>query len=236
MKIITWNCAGRFAKTANVLFAENPDIAVIQECLKITISSLEIGGYDVLWFGNEGRKGVAVFCKSNWQMRQIAAPRHNWVIPLHVTGPEDFTLIAVWSCPPKIRSQAYITLIRTALREDSQWFTTGPVILAGDFNSNSKWDKPRTQNHKSLVADLEKLGLASVYHAQYLEAQGAESIHTFHLQWKTEKPFHIDYIFVPKDWLSRLLHFEVGDHPRWSRLSDHRPLIASFGRTVIERS
>jgi exonuclease III len=228
MKIITWNCAGRFAKSADALFAENPDIAIIQECLSSTIDSLKGIGYSSLWFGNERQKGVAIFCKENWKISLIAAPNHNWVIPLRVAGPENFTLIAVWSCPPAKGNQAYIKLIRSALEENRPLFTDGPVIVAGDFNSNSQWDLPRSRNHEKLVSDLERMGLRSVYHSHFLESQGNEKKPTFHWQWKLEQPFHIDYIFAPHNWLPRVHHFEIGEHSRWGNLSDHLPLTAIF--------
>ena len=37
------------------------------------------------------------------------------------------------------------------------------------------------------------------------------------------KPFHIDYVFVPKDW--RLKSVEVGSFGEWGKLSDHVPVV-----------
>jgi endonuclease/exonuclease/phosphatase family metal-dependent hydrolase len=234
MKLITWNCAGRLAKTAGALFAESPDIAIVQECLKSTMNNFTPAGYETLWFGDEDIKGVAVFWKSEWQIQQLASPSHTWVIPLSVTGPEKFTLIAVHSCPPENRSQAYVKLIREALVANEQWFKNGPVVIAGDFNSNTEFDQVRVQHHTSLVADLETLGVTSIYHSRNKEAQGQESQKTFQTHWglekarNPEKEHHIDYIFVPHQWLSRITHFEVGDGSKWYSLSDHLPLIATF--------
>jgi exonuclease III len=93
MKLITWNCAGRLAKTADTLFEQYPDIAVIQECLRSTVTDVTPDEYQALWFGDEGSKGVAIFWKPEWQIQQLAPPSHHWVIPLSVNGPENFTLV-----------------------------------------------------------------------------------------------------------------------------------------------
>jgi endonuclease/exonuclease/phosphatase family metal-dependent hydrolase len=90
-------------------------------------------------------------------------------------------------------------LLREALIANRQWLTNSPVVIAGDFNSNAKWDKPRTQHHANLVTDLADLGLASIYHALNSRAHGEEQHHTFHFRWNPENAFHIDYIFIPHD-------------------------------------
>jgi len=111
--------------------------------------------------------------------------------------------------------------------------------MAGDFNSNLMWDKPRSENHKNLVEKLAQLGLESVFHSRLRVSQGKEiKHHTFlrywkkaqktHEQWSNGETFHIDYIFVPQEWLSRIDHFEIGDCTRWGVHSDHLPLLASF--------
>jgi endonuclease/exonuclease/phosphatase family metal-dependent hydrolase len=234
MKLITWNCAGRLAKTADTLFEEDPDIAVIQECSRSTVTDVTPVGYQALWFGDEGVKGLAVFWKSEWQIKQLAHPSQTWVVPLSVTGPEDFTLIAVHSCPRQSTSQAYVKLIRQALTDNGPWFTNGHVVMAGDFNSSQQFDQVRIKHHTELVADLKKLGLTSLYHSRSEEAHGQEKQHTFQWRWGLEKPrdpdmeFHIDYIFIPEQWLDRVEHFEVGNGLKWYKLSDHLPLIATF--------
>jgi endonuclease/exonuclease/phosphatase family metal-dependent hydrolase len=41
-----------------------------------------------------------------------------------------------------------------------------------------------------------------------------------------DKPFHIDYVFVPKS--SRLRSVEVGSFPEWGHLSDHVPVVVDL--------
>jgi endonuclease/exonuclease/phosphatase family metal-dependent hydrolase len=42
---------------------------------------------------------------------------------------------------------------------------------------------------------------------------------------------HIDYIFVPTDWLKHLVSFEIGTFEDWFQHSDHAPLSAEFTRS-----
>jgi endonuclease/exonuclease/phosphatase family metal-dependent hydrolase len=38
-----------------------------------------------------------------------------------------------------------------------------------------------------------------------------------------DKPFHIDYVFVPKSW--RVKSVEAGSFQEWGHLSDHVPVV-----------
>jgi hypothetical protein len=49
-------------------------------------------------------------------------------------------------------------------------------------------------------------------------------------------PYHCDGIFVPVSWLPRLTSCRVARGSRWSRLSDHNPVIADFADPGIEGS
>jgi hypothetical protein len=60
MRIVTWNCCGKFASKANELLALNPDIAIVPESLLADANSLEQQGYRSIWFGDAGQKGLAI--------------------------------------------------------------------------------------------------------------------------------------------------------------------------------
>jgi exodeoxyribonuclease-3 len=184
-----------------------------------------------LWFGDTPKKGMAVFHKSQWKLHPLRQPEQKWIAPVEVEGLENFTLLAVWACAVKgNRRESYVGIIHSALAAHPEWFDCGPVAMAGDFNSNSVWDKNRPlRNHSSLVEQLKAYGMISVYHHHHKEEQGKESRPTFHLYRKTDRPFHLDYIFIPTEWTSRLNNFEVGEFSQWSGLSDHYPLTIDVG-------
>src|ERR1035441_1156390 len=55
------------------------------------------------------------------------------------------------------------------------------------------------------------------------EKQVAETRPTYYFYRHQDKPFHIDYVFVPKSW--RLKSVEVGSFREWGHLSDHVPVV-----------
>src|SRR5271165_5982378 len=95
MRLVTWNCCrGAYLKKAPLLNALAPDIAVIQECARPATATDQC-----LWFGDNPRQGVAVAANGRYRIRALPAvpgvPRY--AIPVEVTGPNHFLLIAVWS-------------------------------------------------------------------------------------------------------------------------------------------
>ena len=101
---------------------------------------------------------------------------------------------------------------------------TGPSVVIGDFNSSTFWDKTHRadRNHSALVRLLHELGLVSAYHAHFNEEQGAEKQPTYYFHWNEQKPFHIDYCFIPKTWVKLLRRVEVAEFEAWKTHSDHR--------------
>jgi len=225
MKLTTWNCARGFTNKATNIFSDRPDIAVIQECSEKSTKSFE--GYEAQWIGSNRNIGMGIFYKKSWSVRRLdeAATGIQWVVPYEVTGPENFTLIAVWACEVKgNKRESYVGQIGRALHEHPEWFCKGPVVMMGDFNSNACFDEGRRDwNHSSMVDELSKHGLESVYHALEGKEHGKDEAPTFHLQKKSAKPFHLDYIFAPQAWRSRM-SVSVGSYSTWKPFSDHCPI------------
>ena len=96
-------------------------------------------------------------------------------------------------------------------------------FVFGDVNSNAIWDMPdRWWNHSDVIAELEEIGLHSVYHSLNGEPHGKEGRPTLFLQRNVCKPYHVDYILASKNLLpkSRIL----GQSDKWLHISDHMPL------------
>jgi endonuclease/exonuclease/phosphatase family metal-dependent hydrolase len=103
------------------------------------------------------------------------------------------------------------------------------VILAGDFNSNTIWDKKyREGNHSHVVKRLEEKNIYSTYHLHYKREQGKEKHPTLYMYRHKDKPYHIDYCFVSSDLVGKLKSVKIGSHQFWARYSDHVPLIVTF--------
>ena len=228
MRVVTWNCQMGFAKKADFLFALQPDIAVIQECSKRSALAAAERGYLSLWFGGNKAKGMAVLWRAGWKVKAIAKPKHTWIVGLKVEGPETFTLVAVWSWVKGGSLAGYVNEIRGAMAAHPRWFKRGPVVMAGDFNSNCRADNFTGGGPVPLLAQLAKLKLVSAYHSHCGEEHGKESRPTFHQYRHTDKPFHIDYVFVSPELAARVSGCEVGGLDEWLRMSDHCPLVVDI--------
>jgi len=229
MKIVTWNCQQAFAKKAARIFRDSPDIVVIQECSKESAEMWQDEGYAGQWVGENPNKGLAVFGRQGWSLRRLGESRKSdprWLIPFEVKGAVSFTLVAVWACAVKrSRRESYVGQIHKALRWRREWFKTGPIVIAGDFNSNAIFDRNRQKaNHSAMADELrKKYGLVSAYHAAHKMKHGAEETPTFYLYRHIGKPYHFDYIFVPSTWCESMTA-AIGRHCDWSSDSDHCPL------------
>jgi exodeoxyribonuclease-3 len=227
MKIVTWNCQQAFEKKSGLIFSGSPDIAVIQECSKKSTETPG-HGYVGLWVGDIPNRGLGVFFTKRWSVMRLGEQKKSdpkWIVPFQVRGPQNFTLIAVWACAVKgSQRESYVGQIHRALNERAEWFNEGPIVMAGDFNSNAIFDKKRRQdNHSSMVDKLKNYGLESAYHAHSKQEHGVEETPTFHLYRRAEKRFHFDYIFVPVKWQDEM-SVEIGSHDDWASESDHCPL------------
>ncbi|RYY94543.1 MAG: endonuclease/exonuclease/phosphatase family protein [Chitinophagaceae bacterium] len=235
MKVIAWNCNMAFRKKAPAILAHAPDILVVPECEhpdKLLFAAGVPRPTDSLWFGDNLNKGLGVFSYSGYRFRTLDThrPELKTIVPIAVTGGGgDFTLFAVWANNPADRDGPYITQVWKALAHYGDAIGAGPTILAGDFNSNSIWDRPRREgNHSTVVARLESKGIGSVYHRHFDQQQGREQHPTHYLYRHAHRPYHLDYCFASADLLARLRSVEVGDHDTWSPYSDHMPLVATF--------
>ena len=218
-----------FGKKADALLAQNFDIAVVPECSEKSVVDLKESGYETAWFGSNCRKGLAVLCRKGWSIRQLPQPEQKWIVPLEIDSPTPFILLAVWACRiGTVKANNYIGQVYQALVSHPEWFS-GLVVLAGDLNSNTIWDNERpVGNHSAVVRILAERGLVSAYHEFFGELQGAETQPSFYFYRHADKPFHIDYIFIPRQWLPCLKSVNLGSHQEWSKLSDHCPVVVDL--------
>jgi endonuclease/exonuclease/phosphatase family metal-dependent hydrolase len=79
-----------------------------------------------------------------------------------------------------------------------------------------------------VVSELRELGIESLYHLQYGELQGDESMRTFYMNRNKLKSFHIDYVFASINFIRKGYLMEIGILSNWIHLSDHVPLVVDF--------
>jgi exodeoxyribonuclease III len=233
MRLLAWNCAMALHKKAEDVADLGADIAIISECAKISVSCLEQFGYEGLWVGSNPHKGLGLFVRRPLRPLQLRETKQKWVFAADIEGyGQPLRVIVVWACQVGSANRGnYIGQLYAALRANPDWLSCRNTVVAGDFNSNTKWDNRHPIiNHTSVVKLLAAQGLVSAYHAFYAEAQGNESRHTLYLLKNRSRPFHIDYVFVPGEWAKRLDKVSIRDEPKWAALSDHRPIVVDVRR------
>lgn len=223
-----------FRKKAEFILTEQPDILIVPECENQ--ERLSFGLYtkqptDIFWFGDNPHKGIGVFSYGDFKIKllDIHNPAFKFVLPLSVYNDSiNLTVFAVWSQKPE-KNDNYTEQVWNAVHYYSDLLDGDNVILAGDFNSNSIWDKPkRVANHSSLVELLKSKNILSAYHHFHKQIQGQERESTLFMQRNIARPYHIDYCFASSNLVAKLKNVEIGTYETWSKHSDHKPLTVTF--------
>lgn len=239
MKLITWNCNMAFRNKAAALLALRPDVLVLPECecpdnLRFDAALPKPSG--LLWFGQNRHKGLAVLSYNDWTLERLPGHdgRFRHFVPLRVRkAAYSLRLFAVWANNPQDPDGPYVTQVWKALHHYGRRVGRSNTVLAGDFNSNTIWDRPRrVGNHSDVVGHLARKGIDSLYHEYFGQEQGREAHPTHYLYRHADKPYHLDYCFASADLRARLRSVEVGAHGDWARWSDHMPLIVEFDETA----
>ena len=227
-----------FRKKAGAILLLKPDILIVPECECPGKLKFPFGApvpKDILWFGENPNKGLGIFSYSAYKLRLLDTydPAIQMIIPIAVTGRDfDFTLYAIWANNPHDPDGQYVEQVWKAINHYDNYMSDKRTILAGDFNSNTIWDrKNRKSNHSNVVRRLEEKGIFSSYHSYFNSPQGKEKHPTLYMYRHKNKPYHIDYCFVSADMAKKIKSVEVGAFIEWTKYSDHVPLVVTFKKT-----
>jgi exonuclease III len=186
----------------------------------------------MLWHGTNAHKGLGVFSCGKYKLKLMDChnPVFKNILPIAVTGGKfDFILFAVWANNPGDKDGQYVTQVWKAIHYYEDVLRGKKLILAGDFNSNTIWDRPRREgNHSTVVSKLASKKIYSTYHIFHKQLQGKEAHPTLFMYRHEDKPYHIDYCFASAWFIKRLTAVEVGNYKDWKAVSDHPPLIVTF--------
>jgi exonuclease III len=234
MKVICWNCNMAFRKKLDLILTHAPDILIVPECEhpdKIIFSKDFPEPTGVFWFGNNQNKGLAVFTFGGLKIKLLKShnPNFKFILPLSISnGKTNWTVFAIWAQKPE-RHDGYVEQVWNAINFYKDLLSRKNVILAGDFNSNTIWDKPnRVYNHTNLVELLKSKNILSTYHCFHNQIQGKERDSTLFLHRKSDRPYHIDYCFASSHLIEKIKSVEIGAYDAWTGYSDHKPLIVDF--------
>lgn len=221
MKIVSWNCNGKFREKYKKIRELEADIYVIQECEtpeKYGDDEFKKFVANGFWVEGIPYKGLLVFSPhSDIKLEKLDWPgsEKRYFLPVRVN--DKFTLLGVWACDPYIEEfYDYKELVVDKLDDN--------IILIGDFNSNTVFDKEHKRvgkTHSLVVEQLREKGIEDIYHHLKGEEQGKETVPTFFLYRHLDLPFHIDHCFSnPKNVSSLKIHTRYD----WLYKSDHLPL------------
>ncbi len=226
LKIVTWNCNGALRKKFEFLSRLEADIYIVQECEdpeRAKDSKYKVWAKNYLWIGDNKNKGLGIFATGAIELQDLKWETDGlkYFLPYRVNN--NFNLIAVWTKSNNSISFRYIGQFWKYLQIHREHMND--CVILGDFNSNKIWDENHSIcNHSNVVKELEDIGIFSFYHHQFGMPQGAEMHPTFYMQRNRNKPYHIDYLFVPTEVGKRITNFEIGHVDEWLEKSDHLPI------------
>lgn len=231
MKLLTWNCNGALRKKFDALQYFQADISIMQECenpAKSKDATYRAWANNSLWVGDNPHKGLGIFASPTIKLEKLdwKPLGLKYFIPCRVNN--EFNLVGTWCYGGSLlQDYRYIGQLWKYLQLHKK--KLGKAIIAGDFNSNVFWDKPRRNwNHSDVVRELNTLGMKSMYHTFYKEDQGKETLPTFIFQKNVAKPYHIDYIFASQEIIQNVKTVSVGQPEPWLKMSDHMPVFCEI--------
>jgi endonuclease/exonuclease/phosphatase family metal-dependent hydrolase len=132
-------------------------------------------------------------------------------------------VVGLWACP-ELKGRSYGAEVRSTIDAFEPLLRSRPCLLAGDFNITPGG---AADNRSGVTKRLNELGYVSAYHAFHGVDFGDEAP-TYYHQFKRDRPFHIDMVFVRKEWVPAIRSVEIAPYDGWvnsSRLrSDHVPV------------
>lgn len=234
MRLAAWNCCERFDRNLLHLLELDFDVAVVSECGRFETPFLDARELtSVLKLGVQGpghTTHLGVLARAPWRVDPLPlVAEQPWLLPVRVTGPVDFTVLAVWALGPSYLEGRPSYACQTArVVRDVIPELDGPVVLAGDLNAPIASAPAEVRRHAENVRQLELAGLVSAYTAARGGADPLSEPTLYH-QWKQDRPFHIDHVFVPRNWTEEM-RVEVGSYEGWvaTRRSDHVPVVVDL--------
>jgi exonuclease III len=227
MVIVSWNCNGALRTKLHALEALAADVVVIQECedpAAAKADAYRAWASNYLWVGTNKNRGLGVFARPGVKLTAVDLnpEQLQTFLPCRINA--SVLLLAVWTRQANSPTFGYMGQLWKYLMRHRDALRGDCTIILGDFNSNVCWDRPdRWWNHSDVVKILGWDGLCSLYHHTRRVAQGSEPDPTFFLQRNLNKPYHIDYAFIPERWLEAS-SLDIGRPSDWLAHSDHMPL------------
>lgn len=241
VRLVEWNVSMAVHRKTRLIADLRPSVAILPETAHPdrTRPALEAIGATksptaVQWIGARTRKGLSVVAFNGWDLRFDASydEGYQWVLPVHVIGPRQLRLLAVWDMGNRgtgHESARRLGACRASLSHYAEFLAgdADATLISGDFNNSVFWDYPeKDANFGDFMDELESLGFASAYHLDRKCGRGAEPDPTLWWRRNTKSRYHIDFTFVrPADAIQTVT---VGTADDWITYSDHPPMVVDL--------
>lgn len=219
MRLATWNCQTGLETNWEPVEALNADVLTVQECGPGTAEQVSrLDQWTCEYQPGRWGKGLGVFARNPYAIadREESEPS---ALSTMISGPDTFRFVGFWAMTEKDVGFSYT---RQATRVIERLPDDGvATVVAGDFNAS------KSPQHLKNVQRLADRGLVSAYHAHHGIGHDAVEEHptSFH-HWQESRPFHMDFVFVPRLW--NIESVDVGTFPDYARAggsSDHTPVV-----------
>lgn len=242
MRLVAWNCCERFDRRYLHLRDLDFGVAVVCECGPFDPGlgeAREVTAVLKLAVDQPGHtKHIGVLARDPWRVEALPlAEDQPWLVPVRVTGPLDFTVLAVWALGPEWGEDRLSYPSQTG-RVVAQALPDmdGPVVVAGDLNAPMLSSSTSTRLHADNVERLLAGGLMSAFTAARGEVDPLTEP-TYYHRWNAAQPFHIDHVFLPKEWIGGV-EVSIGTYEEWvaTKRSDHVPIVVDLSRARMRQS
>jgi hypothetical protein len=225
VRFTTWNlwAGDTTAKLARLI--PRPDVAVLCEVAQSLPSPA--AGQSVPtweWTGTLPDRGVAI---ASWTIGMERATPSDATTPgrhgLAVRLANGVGVVGLWACPEE-KGRSYGSEVISTIDSYESLLMSQPCLLAGDFNLTPGGQADR---RAGVTRRLRELGYVSAYHAYNGIDLGDEQPTYFH-QFKRDRPFHIDMIFLPEHLVPNIRSVDIAVYDGWIDAgpgrSDHVPV------------
>jgi hypothetical protein len=219
----TWNLLhGDKLGSSRTAFIDEfrPEVAAFQETAM---------GPNDEWAGDNPRKGLSFFTRLPYE-RAPTVDQVSPSIPVRITESDlgAFNVLSLWAKKPRGESSSYLRDVMRTLDAYSLFLHERPSVILGDFNLCSRIvGRGRIDFMEMNDRMGSEFGCVSAYHAHTREAFGKETADTLFLHNDRHKAFHCDLIYIPEEWLPRIIGVVVPGHDRFIE-SDHRPVVCTI--------
>lgn len=232
LRLMTWNCrSGSVRECVSELARFEPDLVFLQEC---GAPDAEAKPSVVCSHTLNGRKHVALVVGPPFLVASTSSTlAGRAAVAAKVIAPIGFRVIGIWAQGPH-----YVDDVLRTLRAEEPAIRIQPTVVLGDLNSGTRLGRRAslTRHHGRLLDACADLGLVSAYHAFHGVEAGGETHATYFHQFKRQRPWHIDFCFVPRPWASGVINVAIIDGRYWARRSDHRPLLVELDMERVRKN